>query len=90
LFIFLGAEKLVRHLHNNKVPICLATSSSKESYEVKTAKHKELFKLFLHIVQGSSDDEVKHGKPAPDIFLVAAGRFSDGVAAENVSFCAVV
>jgi hypothetical protein len=79
-----GAERLVRHLKGNNVPICLATSSSKESYDVKTAKHQELFKLFHHIVQGSSDDEVKHGKPAPDIFLVAAGRFPDGVKAEDV------
>jgi beta-phosphoglucomutase-like phosphatase (HAD superfamily) len=82
---FSGAEKLVRHLYNNKVPICLATSSSKESYEVKTANHKAMFKLFNHIVQGSSDDDVKHGKPAPDIFLVAASRFPGDVEVDNVS-----
>jgi len=71
-----GAERLIRHLHANKVPICLATSSGEESVAVKTANHQELFKLFHHKVMGSSDPEVKEGKPAPDIFLIAASRFS--------------
>jgi pseudouridine-5'-monophosphatase len=69
-----GAERLVRHLHKNKVPICVATSSGEESVKVKTAKHLELFKLFHHITNGT-DPEVKQGKPAPDIFLLAASRF---------------
>ncbi|XP_055715972.1 probable pseudouridine-5'-phosphatase isoform X1 [Phlebotomus papatasi] len=78
-----GAEKLVRHLHDNRIPIALATSSSTESVEVKTAKHQDLFKLFHHKVMGSSDPEVKNGKPAPDIFLVAAKRFPDNPSPEN-------
>lgn len=45
--------------------------------KVKTTNHQELFSLFLHKVCGSSDPEVKNGKPAPDIFLVAASRFKD-------------
>jgi pseudouridine 5'-phosphatase len=78
-----GAERLVRHLHNNNVPFCLATSSSKESVDVKVTNHPELFKLFLHKVCGSSDSEVKEGKPAPDIFLIAAKRFSDSPKPES-------
>ncbi|XP_058452317.1 probable pseudouridine-5'-phosphatase isoform X2 [Malaya genurostris] len=70
-----GAERLIRHLHQNNVPIALATSSSADSYAVKTQNHQELFDLFHHKVTGSSDPEVKEGKPAPDIFLVAASRF---------------
>lgn len=72
-----GAERLLRHLHAKNVPIALATSSSKEMFDMKTGTHSALFDLFHHRVYGSSDDEVVHGKPAPDIFLVAAKRFPD-------------
>lgn len=72
-----GVERLLRHLATHKVPIALATSSSKEMYDLKTIQHTELFDLFGHKVYGSSDDEVVHGKPAPDIFIVAARRFPD-------------
>lgn len=76
---------MIRHLHENNVPICLATSSSNESVEVKTTHHKELFSLFHHKVMGSSDADVKEGKPAPDIFLVAAKRFPDNPDPADVS-----
>uniref|UniRef100_A0AAG5CXI8 Pseudouridine-5'-phosphatase n=1 Tax=Anopheles atroparvus TaxID=41427 RepID=A0AAG5CXI8_ANOAO len=72
-----GAERLVRHLHQHNIPIALATSSGSDSVEVKTKNHRELFELFGHKVMGSSDPDVKEGKPAPDIFLVAASRFPD-------------
>lgn len=70
-----GADRLIRHLHQCKVPFCLATSSSQEMGEVKMLSHQGLFDLFDHKVYGSTDPEVKDGKPAPDIFLVAARRF---------------
>ncbi|KAI8425543.1 hypothetical protein MSG28_011369 [Choristoneura fumiferana] len=50
-----GVEKLIHHLHNSKIPIGLATSSSKESYELKTQKHQDLFDLFPYRTWGSSD-----------------------------------
>lgn len=70
-----GADRLIHHLHQTKVPFCLATSSSQEMAELKMSSHKDLFELFNHKVYGSSDPEVKDGKPAPDIFLVASRRF---------------
>ena len=68
---------MVRHLHKHNIPICVATGSNKSSYEMKTSKHTQLFSLFQHAVFSSDDKEVKHGKPAPDCFLVAARRFPD-------------
>ncbi|KAJ8709190.1 hypothetical protein PYW07_009016 [Mythimna separata] len=73
-----GAKRLIEHFHNNNIPIGLATSSSKESYDLKVNKHHtELFSLFPNKTFGSSDPEVKNGKPQPDIFLVSAKRFPD-------------
>lgn len=77
LSLLRGAERLLRHLHQNNIPIALATSSSKEMAELKMSNHAELFNLFHHRVYGSTDPDVITGKPAPDIFLVAAKRFPD-------------
>lgn len=80
-----GAERLLLHLHKHGVPIALATSSSMEMAEIKMTNHAELFSLFNHKVMGSTDPDVKTGKPAPDIFLVAGKRFADKPKPENVS-----
>lgn len=71
-----GAEQLIKHLHQHHIPFCLATSSSLEIAEIKMKSHQHLFDLFSHKVMGTTDPEVIHGKPAPDIFLIAARRFA--------------
>lgn len=86
LFFVTGADRLIRHLYMSNVPIALATSSGEESVAVKTKNHQNLFSLFHHKVMGSSDPEVKEGKPAPDIFLIAAKRFKEHVGPEEVRY----
>lgn len=77
-----GAERLIRHLHANNVPICVATSSGEESVKIKTQNHLEVFKLFHHITKGT---DVKEGKPSPEIFLLAASLFEPKAEPINVS-----
>ena len=74
IYLPVGVEKLVRHLHKHKIPIAVATGSSASQYKIKTSNHKDLFQLFSHTVK-SDDPELKHSKPAPDIFQLAAARF---------------
>ncbi|XP_070508012.1 probable pseudouridine-5'-phosphatase [Chironomus tepperi] len=78
-----GADRLINHLNKHNIPFCLATSSSKESFDIKSTHHQEFFSKFNHIVLGSSDSGVTRGKPFPDIFLVAASRFTDQPKPEN-------
>ncbi|CAH1408357.1 unnamed protein product [Nezara viridula] len=70
-----GAERLIMHLSEKKVPLAIATSGSLKGFKLKSRGRPDLFAHFHHIVHGSSDPEVINGKPAPDIFLVAARRF---------------
>lgn len=70
-----GAEKLVNHLLRHNIPIAIASGSSTENYAIKIENHKEFFSRFNPVVLASSDPDVKHGKPNPDIFLVCASRF---------------
>ena len=66
---------MVRHLHTNGIPLAVATSSASSSYRQKVSRHGDLFACFSHVVC-SDDSELKQSKPAPDIYLLAARRFS--------------
>ncbi|KAI5645750.1 haloacid dehalogenase-like hydrolase domain-containing protein [Phthorimaea operculella] len=80
-----GVQRLIYHLAKKNVPIGLATSSSHESYRLKVGKHhKSLFAQFRYKTFGSSEPEVKNGKPSPDIFIVAASKFPDKPSPEKV------
>lgn len=72
-----GADRLISHLASKNIPMAVASGSGQEMADVKMSSYSRLFDLFQHKVFGGSDVEVKHGKPAPDIFLIAANRFND-------------
>ncbi|QRV94048.1 haloacid dehalogenase [Ceratobasidium sp. AG-Ba] len=52
--------------------VSLLPGSQRRNYELKTGHLGETFGLFGDAVVCGDDPEVKRGKPAPDVFLVAA------------------
>ncbi|MDP8964629.1 MAG: HAD-IA family hydrolase [Cyanobacteriota bacterium] len=68
-----GAVRLTQHLHHHQIPQAVATSSGSRTFGLKTTHYQEWFALFDCIVLGD-DPALKRGKPAPDIFLLAAQR----------------
>lgn len=68
-----GAQRLTRHLAKCGVSQAVASSSNQREFRLKTSQHGTWFTLFQCVVLGD-DPEVRHGKPAPDIFLVTAAR----------------
>ena len=67
-----GGESLVKRCHKNNIPMALVTSSSNESFQIKTAPH-EWMNLFTVIVLGD-DKSLAKGKPDPDPYLLAAEK----------------
>lgn len=68
-----GARELTGHLAASGVGHAVASSSNRRNFEIKTRAHATWFSGFDAVVLGD-DPEVREGKPAPDIFLVAAAR----------------
>jgi pseudouridine-5'-monophosphatase len=66
-----GAVRLSRHLYRHGIPMAVATSSDRRHFELKITRHREWFRIFSSVVTGD-DPAVGRGKPAPDIFLLAA------------------
>jgi pseudouridine 5'-phosphatase len=66
------------YIHSLKLFFILqvATSSHRDSFEIKTKFNQELFKLFDGVICGD-DPEVKHGKPATDLFLAAREKLGN-------------
>ncbi|KAI4312840.1 hypothetical protein MLD38_037630 [Melastoma candidum] len=64
-----GANRLIKHLRGNGVPMALALNSPQESIELKISFHERWKEPFAVITGG---DEVREGKPCPEIFLAAS------------------
>ncbi|KAL5057935.1 hypothetical protein RYX36_029539 [Vicia faba] len=60
---FLGANRIIKHFLKNGVPVALASNSLREYIYAKIPYHE-------------GNDQVKFGKPAPDLFEEAAKRMS--------------
>lgn len=66
-----GARELTQALAARGLPQAVATSSSRRFFELKTTRHRDWFAVFAAVIVGD-DPRLAHGKPAPDIFLLAA------------------
>lgn len=66
-----GAEDLTRSLKSQGVLQAVASSSDRPNFDLKTQEHQEWFSIFDAVVLGDHP-LVTRGKPAPDIFLLAA------------------
>ncbi|GJL82685.1 MAG: haloacid dehalogenase [marine bacterium B5-7] len=79
-----GARELIEHLSAHRIPIAVASSSSREMFDIKTRNHQDWFRLFDTVVTGD-DPEVGAAKPSPDIFLTASARLG-GPASHTLVF----
>lgn len=70
-----GTIELIEHLSKHNISQAIASSSSRHHFEMKTANHQQWLKLFKNTTLGD-DPEIERGKPAPDIFLLAAKRLN--------------
>ncbi|XP_024991829.1 bifunctional riboflavin kinase/FMN phosphatase-like isoform X2 [Cynara cardunculus var. scolymus] len=77
-----GVNRLIKHLRKHGVPYALASNSRRKSIEIKVSS-QEGWKEYFSVIVGS--EEVKSGKPSPDIFLETANKM--GV---DASCCLVI
>ena len=67
-----GAQALVARCSQLGVPMALATSSSRSAVELKSGPHPWLGAITVRV--HGDDPQLQRGKPAPDVFLLAAER----------------
>ena len=70
-----GTVELIQHFAHHNIPQAIASSSSRRHFEMKTVNHQQWLKLVSSTTLGD-DPEIEKGKPAPDIFLLAAKRLN--------------
>ncbi|XP_021661042.2 bifunctional riboflavin kinase/FMN phosphatase isoform X2 [Hevea brasiliensis] len=66
-----GANRLIKHLSGNNVPVALASNSPKASIKSKISYHQGWQESFSVIIGG---DEVRTGKPSPEMPGVMGGK----------------
>lgn len=64
-----GADRVIKHFRSHGIPMALASNSPRTNMESKISYHQGWKESFSFIIGG---DEVKMGKPSPEIFLEAA------------------
>jgi pseudouridine-5'-monophosphatase len=71
---FIDGAKEITHKfkHELNFKVALATSSTKYNFDLKTFNKKEWLKEDFDAIVIGEDKRIKNGKPAPDIFILAA------------------
>lgn len=83
-----GVERLVKHLHQQGVPMAVATGNSSKHYQaISSRSHfEEFFQQYMHHnICAWDDDRVIRKKPFPDVYQVCIDAFDTPPASvENV------
>ena len=75
--LFPGARELTHNLkHKIKLKTAVATSSPNYSFEDKTEHLKDWLKEDIDKIITGDDKRILNGKPAPDIFILAANELN--------------
>ncbi|EAY11698.1 haloacid dehalogenase-like hydrolase family protein [Trichomonas vaginalis G3] len=74
-----GAMDIVNEFKKRGLKMSIATASTRDGFNLKITNHQDLLSLMDATVVA---DEVKHGKPEPDLFLAALAKFP-GIKAEE-------
>ena len=69
-----GAEKVVKELKKRGIKMAIATAASRESFGSKAQSHKDFVGMMDYIICA---EDVKRGKPEPDLFLKALSMFKE-------------
>jgi pseudouridine-5'-monophosphatase len=70
-----GAKEITARARAVGILQAVATSSTRSIFALKTRHHGDWFSVFQVVITGD-DPELQRGKPAPDIFLLAAKRMN--------------
>ena len=65
-----GVEEILKYFFENKIPMAVASSS--ETFVVENRVKRLGWEKYFNALVGG--DQIKNGKPAPDIFLLAAEK----------------